>query len=163
MSQRVILDGRVRRRSVDSHRMFSPEDQTEVTYPYLTAYAPTDCSSDIVKEDFYHQLGDLLRSAQKTDIVILAGDMNARVGRLQMSELHIGGQQSLDTHRNDNGIRFLDLCSSNRLFIVNLNFRHKKRHHATWRPPSSTQPWTQIDHFAISYNWRGCVQDCRSN
>ena len=35
--------------------------------------------------------------------------MNARVGRLRRS-----GQQSLDIRRNDKGIRFLDLCSSNR-------------------------------------------------
>ena len=25
-----------------------------------------------------------------------------------------------------------------------------------------SQPWTQIDHVAISYRWRGSLEDCRS-
>lgn len=66
----------------------------------VSAYAPTDCSPDTVKDEFYHQLHVLLRKASKTDIVILAGDLNARVGRLDSSEAHLGGRFGLDTCRS---------------------------------------------------------------
>ena len=119
----------------------------------ISAYAPTDCSPDAVKDDFYHHLHNLLRKAPKTDIVILAGDLNARVGRLSSDEAHLGGHYGLDSCRSDNGDRFLSLCSDHNLFLASMNFRHSKRHSATWRPPSSAQTWTQIDHIAISYRW----------
>ena len=45
---------------------------------------------------------------------------------------------------------------------MSTNFRHSTRRSATWRPPDPSQRWTQIDHIAISYRWRGCVQNCRS-
>jgi exonuclease III len=129
----------------------------------VSAYAPTDCSSDLVKDQFYHNLHNLLRKAHKRDVVILAGDLNARVGRLSPSEKHLGGHHGLDSVRNDNGDRLLSLCSDHQLFLASTNFRHSRRRSATWRPPSSQQDWTQIDHVAISYRWRSSVQDCRSH
>jgi hypothetical protein len=128
----------------------------------VAAYAPTDCSPDAVKDRFYERVHDLLQKAPKSDIVILAGDLNASVGRLLPTETHLGGQFGLDGHRSDNGDRLLSLCSDNRLFLSSTSFRRSKRRTATWRPPSLTQDWKQIDHIAISYSWRGCVQDCRS-
>ena len=117
----------------------------------ISVYAPTDCSPDAVKDDFYHHLHNLLRKAPKTDIVILAGDLNARVGRLSPDEVHLGGRYGLDSSRSDNGDRLLSLCSDHRLFLVSTNFRHRKLHSATWRSPSSAQTWTQFDNVAISY------------
>ena len=128
----------------------------------VAAYAPTDCSPDLAKNDFYCHLQALLHQAPRSDIVILAGDLNARVGRLCTVESRLGGPHGLDACRNDNGERLLQLCADNRLYLSSLSFRHKKRHLATWRSPNSGHAWTQIDHIAISYRWRGCVQDCRS-
>ncbi|MES9976933.1 MAG: reverse transcriptase domain-containing protein [Candidatus Thiodiazotropha sp.] len=128
----------------------------------IAAYAPTDCSSDSVKDEFYRQLHDLLRNVAKSDIVVLAGDLNARVGRLTTTESHLGGHHGLDSCRTDNGERLLQICSDHKLYLSSVSFRNKKSHKATWRPPSSRQRWTQIDHIAISYRWRGCVKSCRS-
>ena len=128
----------------------------------ICAYAPTDCSPDAIKDIFYHKLHDLLHKASRTDIVILAGDLNARVGQLLPSEAHLGGPFGLDSCRSDNGDRLLALCSEHHLFLVSTNFRRSNQRYATWRPPSSAQHWTQIDHIAISYKWRGCVKNCRS-
>ena len=93
---------------------------------------------------------------------MFAGDLNARVGRLCTVESHLGGSHGLDASRNDNGERLLQLCADHRLYLSSVSFRHKRRHLATWRPPNYGQSWTQIDHIAIGYRWRGCVQDCRS-
>ncbi|CAH8632296.1 unnamed protein product [Dicrocoelium dendriticum] len=46
----------------------------------IFAYAPTNCSDDSVKDDFYRQLNELLRHRRSTDTVVLAGDLNAQVG-----------------------------------------------------------------------------------
>jgi hypothetical protein len=128
----------------------------------VSAYAPTDCSPDSVKDQFYAALDSLLRRAAGTDIIVLAGDLNARIGRLTSDETHLGGMHGLEITRNDNGDRLLTLCTDHRLFLASSNFRHRKRQLATWRPPSALQRWTQIDHVAISHRWRGSVQDCRS-
>ncbi|CAI2736709.1 unnamed protein product [Schistosoma spindalis] len=77
-------------------------------------------------------------------------------------ERHLGGSYGVAAQRTDNSDRLLQLCSDNRLFLANTNFQHKEKHLLTWRPPSSSQRWTQIDHIAISYRWRGSIEDCRS-
>ncbi|CAH8658247.1 unnamed protein product [Dicrocoelium dendriticum] len=128
----------------------------------ISAYAPTDCSSNAVKDTFYHELNALLRSATSSDIIVLAGDMNAQVGRLSSSEAQLGGNYGLNSERTDNGERLLQLCAEHQLFLSSTAFRHSGRRSATWRPPVAGQRWTQIDHIAISYRWRGSILDCRS-
>ncbi|CAH8665504.1 unnamed protein product [Schistosoma curassoni] len=128
----------------------------------VSAYSPTDCSSDGVKDEFYRKLSDLLRKAKRSDVVIVAGDFNAQVGKLSAGERHLGGSYGVVAQRTDNGDRLLQLCSDNRLFLANTNFKHKEKHLLTWRPPNSSQRWTQIDHIAISHRWRGSIEDCRS-
>jgi hypothetical protein len=76
----------------------------------ISAYAPTNCSHESVKDDFCAQLHDLLQRVPGTDIIVLAGDLNARVGRLASSECHLGGSHGLGGNRNDNGERLLSLC-----------------------------------------------------
>ncbi|KAH9590416.1 hypothetical protein MS3_00003110 [Schistosoma haematobium] len=128
----------------------------------ISAYAPTDCSPDAIKDEIYHQLSVLPQKVRSTDIVVLAGDLNVQVGHLGTEESSLGGRWGLVGRRTDNGDRLLQLCTDNNLFLASTNFRHSQRQRATWRPPSASQSWTQIDHIAISYRWRGCVQDCRS-
>ncbi|CAH8510864.1 unnamed protein product [Schistosoma intercalatum] len=58
----------------------------------ISAYAPTDCSPDVIKDEFYHQLSVLLQKVRSTDIVVLVGDLNAQVGRLCTEESRLGGR-----------------------------------------------------------------------
>ncbi|KAH9587678.1 ATP-binding cassette sub- A member 3 [Schistosoma haematobium] len=127
----------------------------------ISAYAPTDYSPDAIKDEFYHQLS-ILQKVRSTDIVVLAGDLNAQVGRLGTEESRLGGRWGIVDRRTDNRDRLLQLCTNHNLFLASTNFRHSHRRCATWRPPSASQAWTQINHIAISYRSRGCVQDCRS-
>ena len=128
----------------------------------VSAYAPTNCSSDTSKDEFYSELYGLLRMARSSDITLVLGDMNARVGRLTSSELRLGGNFGLDSTRSDNGERLLQMCADHQLFLSSTNFRRSNRRCATWRPPTDGLPWTQIDHVLISYRWRGSMHDCRS-
>ena len=128
----------------------------------VSAYAPTNCSPDATKDQFYDDLGGLLRLARSSDIIVVAGDMNAQVGKLSASEARLGGLLGLDSERTDNGERLLQLCGTYGLFLCSTNFRKNKRQLATWRCPTTGKPTTQIDHIAISYRWRGSITDCGS-
>ncbi|KER30817.1 hypothetical protein T265_02856 [Opisthorchis viverrini] len=68
----------------------------------VSAYAPTDCSSE-AKNTFYRELSGLIRQAKSTDIVILAGDMNSNVDRLSTFESHLGGRFEVDARHTCNG------------------------------------------------------------
>ena len=128
----------------------------------ISTYAPTDCSDVSIKEEFYADLTTLNRLARSSDIVILAGDMNAQVGQLSDSESQLGGKFSLAGRRSENGERLMHTCAEHRLFLAGTSFRNRRRRLATWRNPSSLHKWSQIYHVAISYRWRGSIQECRS-
>ncbi|GAA48472.1 hypothetical protein CLF_101653 [Clonorchis sinensis] len=90
----------------------------------VSAYAPTDCSSDAVKGRFYDALNALLQRVESSDIVVVAGDLNAQVDRLSVSETQLEGRRGLDTVRTDNGERLFQLCADRRLFLCNTNIRN---------------------------------------
>ncbi|KER23581.1 hypothetical protein T265_14617, partial [Opisthorchis viverrini] len=79
---------------------------------------PKDGISDAEKDTFYRELSGPIRQAKSTDIVILAGDLNAQVGRLSSSESHLGGRFGVDARRTDNGDRLLQLCADHELFLA---------------------------------------------
>ena len=56
----------------------------------ISAYAPTDVASEAEKDSFYRELTRLVRCAKRTDIMVLASDMNAQIGRLTSLETHLG-------------------------------------------------------------------------
>ncbi|KAA3676475.1 uncharacterized protein DEA37_0004434 [Paragonimus westermani] len=114
----------------------------------ISACAPTDSCPDATKDAFYEALVDLLRQSKHSDIIILAGDFNAQLGRLSPDEKRLGGMFGVRAQRTDNGERLLQLCASHGKGTV------------TWRPPCASQPWTQLVHVAVSYRWRHCVKDC---
>ena len=111
---------------------------------------------------FYRELSNLLRSAKQRDVVVLAGDMNAQVGRIASSEKHLGGSFGIQMNRTDNDDRLLQLCADHKLYLISINFEHKKCQTVTWRSKNPVHPSTQIDHIAISYRWCDSAEDCRS-
>ena len=62
--------------------------------------------------------------------MIVAGDMNAQVGRLHLFESHLGGHFSVDAQRTDNEDRLLQLCTDHQLYLASTNFQHR----VTWKP-----------------------------
>ncbi|MGL5799640.1 MAG: endonuclease/exonuclease/phosphatase family protein, partial [Plesiomonas sp.] len=127
----------------------------------ISAYAPTNCSSDSVKDTFYSQLRSLITKSRSSDIVVIAGDLNAQVGQLNDDETVLGGKFSYGSHRTDNGDRLLQACAEHRLFLTSTSFRRNERQMTTWKAPNGMH-WTQIDHIAVSHRWRGSFQDCKS-
>ena len=73
---------------------------------------------------------------------------------------HVMGMHGIDA-RNDNGERFVDFCSTNHLVIGGTIFQHKPCHKVSWISPSGRTS-NQIDHFAISRRFRGCLMNVRN-
>jgi hypothetical protein len=61
-------------------------------------------------------------------------DLNAKVGTNNKNFENTMGRHGLGT-MNENGERFAELCSSNKLVIGGTLFPHKGIHKATWESP----------------------------
>jgi len=100
----------------------------------IQCYAPTNESEEEDKDEFYNRLLTIAQDRPRRNIVILMGDLNAKIGRDNKGYEEIMGQQGIG-EMNDNGERFADLCATTNLVIGGSFFQHKKIHKATWVSP----------------------------
>ncbi|CAG4943626.1 unnamed protein product [Colias eurytheme] len=126
----------------------------------VQCYAPTNLASEENKDDFYNALETTFKNIRRKDIVIVLGDLNAKVGPNNTNcERHMGrhGMGTL----NENGQRFLEFCQNNDLTIGGTLFIHRDHHKYTWNSPDGITK-NQIDHLAISSKWRSSLLDVRN-
>ncbi|GAA54808.1 transcription elongation factor 1 homolog [Clonorchis sinensis] len=77
----------------------SPKGEPDRYLFVVCAYTPTNCSSDTIKDKFNDALNALLRRVISSDITVVAGIMNAQVGRFSASETQLGVRRGLDSVR----------------------------------------------------------------
>ena len=109
----------------------------------ISAYAPTLCSPQEMKDQFYEDLDNIINKIPETEHIILLGDFNARVGAEHSSWPDCLGHFGVGK-MNDNGQRLLELCSLRKLCITNTFFNTKPQHKVSWRHPRSGH-WHQLD------------------
>ena len=109
----------------------------------LSIYAPTLCSSQETKDQFYGELDDKLKSIPKSEHIFLLGDFNARVGSEYSIWPDCLGHFGVGK-MNENGQRVLELCSYHKLCVTNTFFKTKPLHNVSWRHPRSGH-WHQLD------------------
>jgi endonuclease/exonuclease/phosphatase family metal-dependent hydrolase len=102
----------------------------------------------------------LRQKTRKQNIVILMGDMNAKVGAENEGLKHIMGKHGLG-NQNRHGELFVDLCAREDMVSGGTPFPHKNCRKVTWISPDYNTE-NQIDHFAISRKWRRSLQDVRN-
>ena len=56
------------------------------------AYAPTMLASDQEIEEFYDKLQEVINSAPRTDMIILMGDFNVKVGNVHLNSNGVVGK-----------------------------------------------------------------------
>jgi len=122
-------------------------------------YAPTEDAEEQVKDEFYTRLQDVLSSCRTHDMLIVTGDMNAKVGNNNTSFERVMGKHGLG-QRNNNGERLCEICDMNELMITGTLFPHKTIHKATWTSPDGVTK-NQIDHILINRKFRNSVEDTR--
>ena len=125
----------------------------------LMVYAPTNEADEETKEQFYARLTAVIDQIPRRNMVIVMGDLNAKVGDDNEGYEAIMGREGLGD-MNDNGERFADFCDLQDLVIGGSVFPHKKIHKVTWRHPNGIHE-NQIDHFAYSRKFRRCFTDVR--
>lgn len=124
----------------------------------IQVYAPTNNADEDEKEDFYSSLQTVVNNVPNRDILLVTGDLNAKVGLegtgRESDEI---GPHGIGT-MNKNGELFANVCAVNGMAIDGTFFPHKPCHKATWVSPLGDTE-NQIDHIAIARRWRSSQQD----
>ncbi|WP_353806118.1 endonuclease/exonuclease/phosphatase family protein, partial [Acinetobacter baumannii] len=101
----------------------------------IQCYAPTNDSSEVVKNAFYDRLQSVLTELPRRDIKILMGDMNAKIGKNNTGKDSVMGRDALGD-MIENGELLTDFCAFNDLVIGGSIFPHEDIHKATWISPN---------------------------
>lgn len=126
----------------------------------IQVYAPTEDKDDETKEKFYGQLSNVLAKTGKSDIQLVMGDFNAKVGKENEGIENVMGKFGTG-ERNNNGDMLVEFCGCFDLMIGGTMFQHKKCHKVTWvSPDNKTQ--NQIDHICINKQFRKILEDVRN-
>ena len=135
---------------------------TPPPHSVLTKQDPT------VRDEFYNTLSDSLKARKtKGDNVLICGDFNSKVGKIEDHfEKECLGSFSKGT-RNDNGTELLKFCLEQGLFIANSAFKHKSCHQTTWqgqikKDNKIIKIYNQIDYILIPKYLKQNLSDARS-
>ena len=93
-------------------------------------------------------------------MLIITGDMNAKVGNLVNGLERVMERHGLGTV-NDNGERLKEFCDFNEMVITGTVFPHKEIHKQNWVSPDGRTK-NQIDHILVNRRFRTSVLDTRS-
>ena len=137
-------------------RFFSKYTKTTI----IQCYAPTEQATEEEKDLFYNILQEQIDKTPKHDIILLTGDLNAKVGEDDTGYECCMGREGVGD-MNDNGQRYADMCMENGLVIGGTIFQHKTIHKLTWVSPDGRTS-NQIDHIAINRRWRSSMKDVRA-
>ncbi|KAK1883125.1 Craniofacial development protein 2 [Dissostichus eleginoides] len=126
----------------------------------ICAYAPTLPSEAAVKDQFYNRLAGVLNKIPPEDCVMLLGDFNAHVGADYLAWPNAIRRFGVGKI-NENGQRFLELCSQHGLCIANTWFQQKQHRRVTWMHPPSKH-WQRLDLALIRRRDIGLVRCSRT-
>ena len=110
----------------------------------VSAYAPTMTNPDEIKEKFYEDLDNLLKTIPSQDKLFVLGDFNARVGTDFQTWKGIIGRNGVGKC-NSNGLLLLKMCAEHQLLITNTIYRLPHRNRTSWMHPRSKH-WHLIDY-----------------
>ena len=96
----------------------------------IHAYSPTGDASIESKDDFYQQLEGTVQKCNRNDILLITGDLNAKVGKGTPEEREVLGHHGRGD-RNENSESLCEFCEMNGLVITGTIFHHKEIHKAT--------------------------------
>ena len=109
---------------VSSRLIFARFKGQGIHLSIIQSYAPTSASSAEEIDRFYNELQSTYDGIDKSDLVLLMGDWNAKVGDDWKRWTPVIGKFGLPGC-NERGLRLLEFCRSNDLGITNTFFKHK--------------------------------------
>ena len=126
----------------------------------IHVYAPTSASSDEDIEAFYSDIEGTLAKTGKSDVIILTGDWNAKVGDDNADWKCAMGKYGYGD-RNERGERLLEFATTHSLYICNTRFEQKPNRKWTWASPDGIHK-NMIDLILIQQRWKTSVINCRT-
>ncbi|KAL5467621.1 hypothetical protein EMCRGX_G031880 [Ephydatia muelleri] len=129
------------------------------TVTFVSVYAPTFKATSCEKDAFYSDLQRTIDMVPSSDLLVLLGDFNARVGCDWMIWEGVVGREGID-ETNTNGYMLLEFCARNSLCVTNTFFCHKTWHKGTWMHPRS-KTLHMIDFVITRQKDRYLMQDTR--
>ena len=114
-----------------------------------------------IKEEFFLRLQETVGRVACGDLLIVMGDMNARVGDDTDICGEVLGRHGADIC-NENGKRLLQFSSEHNLWISNTWFPHKRIHKYTWECRGKGLR-SLIDYFLVSKEARKQVTDVKGS
>jgi len=131
---------------------------TPVNINIVQAYAPTSTSSELDLEMFYHQLDEAMSICKSSEMKIVMGDFNAKIGEGRQNQ--IVGPHGLGV-RNERGDVLVEWCEEKELTATNTWFKQHKRRLYTWKSPDE-QTRNQIDYILVNQRFRNAVRSCKT-
>ncbi|XP_072037118.1 craniofacial development protein 2-like [Amphiura filiformis] len=141
--------------------MISARFQTKTgAITIIQVYAPNIADSETCVDEFYDQLQRETDKTPKNDILIIMGDLNAKVGSDNSGWETVMGKHGHES--NDRGEKLLTFCATNDLCITNTMFKQSKfKRQWTWESPDH-KTHNKIDYIMINTKWKRCITNCRS-
>ena len=135
---------------------------SQINMTVIAVYFPVNSSNKQVtdiSDKFYIDLQDALNKVSSDDMIIIMGDLNARVGNMQPQETASNsiGPFTVDS-TNENGFKLIDFCTINNLIISNTFFKHKTVHQMSWMHPGN-KTWHIIHYTLVNEKFRSSVED----
>lgn len=126
--------------------------QVILTFPktkwcLLSLYAPDISKPKEQREEFYEDLQNVVAQIPKDALLIMMGDMNARIGNMPVPGIK---QRFNESEINENGDLLINFCSMNSLRINNTFYKHKWNHKITWS--DSRGRHSMIDYIITNRN-----------
>lgn len=124
----------------------------------IQVYAPTgDCEMEEI-ESFYEQVENTMKQVKSSEILIIMGDLNAKVGRGRYG--NVVGNWGLGK-RNERGERLIEFAEKNSMCIMNTWFSQNARKLYTWSSPGDMYR-NQIDYIMIRARFKSCNHKVRT-
>ena len=124
----------------------------------IIVYAPTSESSEEEIVAFYNNLEEAKSHCRSQEIVIIRGDLNAKVG--QEADGEVIGKHGLGI-QNECGERWAQWCKTNGQIFTNTWFKLHQRRLWTWNSPGG-QYKNQIDYITINKRFKNAVQQTKT-
>jgi len=116
----------------------------------INVHALTEEKLEEEKDKFYDDLQKTYDTVPKHDIVMILGDLNAKIGKEKAYE-NVTGKNTLHDVSNQNGEMVCNFAIENNMTVMSSQFQHKTIHKGTWILPDLTTV-NQIDHILINMN-----------
>ena len=124
----------------------------------IQVYAPTNESSDEEINQFYDNLNMAKQQCKNHEMIMIMGDLNAKVGRGREGDTV--GPFGLG-NRNERGNLWIEWCEENDQMIANTWFRLHPRRLYTWKSPGDNFR-NQIDYITINKRFRNAILHVRT-